>query len=52
MAYQEVEDRLRGKGSLHEFNIVAKRLFLHFVMHRPWDFVFLEPDFRKHKLSR
>lgn len=49
MAYQGVEGRWAQRGSLPEFNIKAKSLFLHCIMHVPW---FLEPDLRKHKLSR
>lgn len=28
------------KGSLQEFSKVAKSLFLHFVMHMPWNYGF------------
>lgn len=35
------------KSSLQEFNKVAKSLFLHFIMHMPWNYVLLEPDLSK-----
>lgn len=41
MASQGIEGRWApGKDSLQQFNVVAKSLLLHFIMHVPWSYVF------------
>jgi hypothetical protein len=39
------------KGSLSELNTVARSLFLHFILHVSWSYVF-GTSLKKNKLSR